>query len=1258
MDFHELPRRDLQALCKRNGVRANMTSAAMVDALRALPKVDGIEEYVKRPLDVPAPAVKAVEEEEQREKQGSPLPRSRRVAAKSAEPVKADDGKEEEKEDATRESNKEDAPALGAGRRGAGRRARPGAVMPEPAGKAAAEEQEQVNPLPRGRRATAKSSEAIKPDDGKEEEQEVAKPEENKEDAAALGIRRRGASQRARRAPVMPEPASKAAAEEHEQGDPLPRGRRATAKSSEPIKTDDGKEEEQEVAKREENKGDAAALGFGPRGASRRARPEPAMPEPAGKGAVVEEKQESSLPRSRRVTFKSPEPMRQEGSEDNGVLKQEANKENVPAPAVGRRGPSRRARPAPVVATPAAESAGAVAEEEQRDKQGSPVRRGRRVAVNSSIRPQDAEEEEEDKEASKDDAPGLGVGRRGASRRARPMTTAAPTAGKVAAEEQQRPPIPRGRRVKVKSPEPVRHDDVEEKEDAPALGMGRRGASRRAQPAPIEAPATRRRAAATSRSKTEAADTAVEAVPTRSTRQRRPTTKAATAAEDKVPRNAARRPAARNYAPQQEKKPQEPQVVEISDDEILVEETPAEEPPAADQECTDKSEVEALMQEDGVLEINDDEVPMEPAEEPPAADQECAHNSTVEEPMQEDEVLEVNDDEVAMEETPAEEASAADEECADKSAVQEQQRDAPLLSLGDSPVLGLVSAAIEQAVEEDETEGPLDKGTDENICNSEEVEMVPVIQVLQTTLVAEEPTKEVGFAGHADHGSEVESSNSEDEALPDTADEADHGSEMDSSIEMLHCTEEMNEVDTEDGLSCQEKKGAVTVDEVLPGTADEAVDVSGNIRRIVEVEKSNEVDTEDGLVRQVKGDMAVEELLPDMADEAPLDCSGNISRLFEEEANEVDVETGLACPVKGDMVVDDVLIDLANQAPLDCSGNISRVVEEEEKAVETTLYADIGHAGEQNEVVTGDSVSQVTVTHDKFFEEAKAVLISEMPKSTAEVEVEIEVDHFQTDFVHDDEQKQVATADNVPEVIVTHGEVEEKAVLISDNRHQSTVTLDDYVVDDHFETGFAYADEQNELATADKLPELTGTAGEVEEKKAVVNTEEILQSTGKMDACVEEDHFEIASIDAEEQKKGLSGTEDEEVQKENAFTDNLTQELDIAGDSSDHITSALVDNGTKSLSQSIILLDPTVPGDENVSVCKNSSGKNITEPMAINEQKGVKLAKKSVDLKELSLRQLKATLKEKLIAKKSKEAKRVPLGRVDENVCRSSADGQ
>ena len=39
MDFNTLSRRELQALCKLNGVRANMTNLAMVEALHSLPSV-------------------------------------------------------------------------------------------------------------------------------------------------------------------------------------------------------------------------------------------------------------------------------------------------------------------------------------------------------------------------------------------------------------------------------------------------------------------------------------------------------------------------------------------------------------------------------------------------------------------------------------------------------------------------------------------------------------------------------------------------------------------------------------------------------------------------------------------------------------------------------------------------------------------------------------------------------------------------------------------------------------------------------------------------------------------------------------------------------------------------------------------------------------------------------------------------------------------------------------------------------------------
>ena len=70
------------------------------------------------------------------------------------------------------------------------------------------------------------------------------------------------------------------------------------------------------------------------------------------------------------------------------------------------------------------------------------------------------------------------------------------------------------------------------------------------------------------------------------------------------------------------------------------------------------------------------------------------------------------------------------------------------------------------------------------------------------------------------------------------------------------------------------------------------------------------------------------------------------------------------------------------------------------------------------------------------------------------------------------------------------------------------------------------------------------------------------------------------------------------------------------------------------MSKSIITVEPSVSVAEDTSVFKNSSEKNTTEPMAVLEEKGVKVASESEDLTKLSLGQLRAKLKEKLNAKK------------------------
>ncbi|KAF8097895.1 hypothetical protein N665_0279s0025 [Sinapis alba] len=48
MDFHSLLRRDLQFLCKRNKIPANMTNLTMADALKSLEIVEGVDEYMNQ----------------------------------------------------------------------------------------------------------------------------------------------------------------------------------------------------------------------------------------------------------------------------------------------------------------------------------------------------------------------------------------------------------------------------------------------------------------------------------------------------------------------------------------------------------------------------------------------------------------------------------------------------------------------------------------------------------------------------------------------------------------------------------------------------------------------------------------------------------------------------------------------------------------------------------------------------------------------------------------------------------------------------------------------------------------------------------------------------------------------------------------------------------------------------------------------------------------------------------------------------------
>ncbi|CAL5030253.1 unnamed protein product [Urochloa decumbens] len=1202
MDFLALPRRDLQALCKRNGVRANMTNAAMAEALAALPMVDGIEEYVKQPVAVPAPAAKAAvavpEEEEPRlQKQGSPLPRGRRVTAKAKEPSKAEDAKQA---NATREQNTEDAPAP-----------------------------------------------------------------------------RRGASRRARGAPVVPKATGKASVEEEKQG-------------SSPL-VEDGEAEEE--LKREANKEDAPAPVVARQGASRRARPAPAA-EPAGTGVGEEqrEKEGSQVPRGRRGAVKPSEPDDREETTEKGDLKRKASTDDASSHGVGRRGPSRLARPAPAL-----------------EQQTAPIPRGRNLKAKSTKPIMLNDGEEDEKEGGKPeeaDVPALVVGRRGASRRARGAPAVAGPAGNAAAEEEPTAPIQGSRGVSVKSPEVIRLDVSEEDEkedtkleekveDLPANGMGRRGTRRRA-PAPAEASATRRKAAT---SKHEVGDVAVEAMAIRSTRQRKPTMKAVAAAEEKVPRRAPRRGVVRKTVMQQEE--QEEPLGVVSDAEAV----PA---PVPDQEQEEPLEVVPAPVPD-----QEQEEPLE-AVPAPVPDQGCdgpgdlevcsdphqyeEENQVVDAPKQEDEDVVIIEDEVLMEQTLKEQQ------------VDDQKSPARMENQEDSPILGLVSMAAEvdkvanfqdakYSNEEPLLEAIHDAG--------EEVEMVSSIQTLEdlVTLTDGESTKEV------------------------VTGDANRESEMGGSNEILHSKEEISAVDTEDDDASQEKEN-MDIDELQAELVSGAVlfDCSGTVS-MVDEEKANEVNTEDSLGCKKKGDVAVDTVLPDreeisevdtedddasqekentdidelqaelVNDAVLFDCSGNISMVDKEKANEVNTEDSLGCQKKGDVAVDTVLPDrqeiskvdteddfvslkkenkdidelqteLAVETILfDCSGNISLVYAEKTNEVNTE-----GGAGcqQKRDVAVDTALPYMAVALEigDAVEENSAAITRDMPHSSAVVdehdeETEIHPDERQqtmatedeaigdddidTDFDNGDKQMELVADDNLPEQAGTYHKLtaQEMAALCTEEMPQSTTTMDEDIEEDQFQ---AVSADQAVLIGSKKVKRTDDEI--VEEDKAVVITEDVPQSTGTMDEYVEEDQVKIEVARADDNVVEMSQTEDDIVQKESPFT------VDLAGDSSDHTTSALLENVTESLSKSIITLKPTESVFEGISVCNNSSEKNTAEPpVALQEEEGVKVVKKSVDLNKLSIRQLRTKIKEKLNAKKNKEAKRVALARVDENVCQSQPKG-
>ncbi|GJN01855.1 hypothetical protein PR202_ga19156 [Eleusine coracana subsp. coracana] len=970
MDFHALPRRDLQALCKRNGVRANMANAAMADALSALPKVDGIEEYVKQPAAASEPELKAAvaEEAARREKQGSPLPRGRRVTANTSEEVVKPDeckGKEEEKADAKRQSNKEeDATALGVGRRRTSRRAGPAPVAAAPAAEPAAkaaeekpgnlpprtrrarqtgrrlrrgpsrrtgaapvadesaaqpetkaapqEEEKHGSQLPCARGVTSKPTEPARPDDNAEEEK-VKDQEKNNDGVPVQLVGRRGPSRRLRPAPVFLEP--------EDLWSPPPRGRRVTfnLKSSVPIGTEGSEANEKKDMQREANKGIMAALGVGRRGARGRARPEPAVPEPAGEVAA---EQAAPIPRSRRGTGKASESIRVNGNEEENKeeLKLDEKEEDVPAQGVARRGPSRRARP--VALEP-------------------PATRGKEPAIST-------------------EAPDVTV----EAKLVRPTRARKPAMKAAAVEEEKVPRRTTKKAAATNSTLQNEKQQEEPQETGPALASNEacydlENVEEAADPHNLEhskmidEPKQEDKEVLMNED-----DLQMEAILVRPTRVHKPTMKAAVLAEEKVPRRTTKKAAPRKPTLRKQKQQEEPLEAvpaPVSDEARYYLESVEQ---AADPQNVEQSVVvDEPNQEDKEVDMNKDEMLMvetlaeEPpvthqtlleeslSEEPPMTDpQNVEQSKLIDEPNQEVKEVEMNKDEILMADTLAEEPL-----------MEESMSEEPPMT---DPQNVEQSKVIDEQNQEVKEVG---MNEDETLTVVTPAEEPPVIVKI---LMEESLTEEASM---------IDPQNLEQSDVIDKPSQDDKEVEMNEILMVEIPAEETPVIDgeTKDKLSVEEQQVVVNpCASTLPVLEDSPV--MGLVSKFAK--QTFEKDEDDGA-------HAGEELEKDAGEEMEKDTGKMMGTIQTSEGH---ADNGSE---KDEAVV------------LDYSGKISSVVEE--KAEETMVPELV-----QNEQVIGNNVTQATMIHGEGagMEKAKPVT-GELTQGTTQLDEDVEEDDFQTDFV-------------------------------------------------------------------------------------------------------------------------------------------------------------------------------------------------------------------------------------------------------------------
>ena len=524
------------------------------------------------------------------------------------------------------------------------------------------------------------------------------------------------------------------------------------------------------------------------------------------------------------------------------------------------------------------------------------------------------------------------------------------------------------------------------------------------------------------------------------------------------------------------------------------------------------------------------------------------------------------EDEKLMEETSGEEISMTDQECTVNSEMQEEQVDdekclAPLATQEDKDQgeTYISQVAVEETNEEVNTEDALS-------CQEEGVDNVLHDSVGNTILL--DCSSDVSWV-------EVEKAGNITSEMPENQAALDENGDK---LNGMVIGDNMSQATVSDKV-VQEEKRVLIIDEILQGT-DGMHDMEDDQCETIFVEADN---------------------LPEQVTDCEIAVEENTTLIVDEQMEvEVPKLSGTNIEV------------IEEKTPPGVDEKQKSTVTMDTDVVDNHFKTDVVHADEQMEV-------ELTETDDEVVEEMETPLVvDEKQQSTVTNNGVIAFrktnngvivdDHFKTHSAHADEHKEVVTTE-VPEVIGTDSEIEEKTPLIVDEKKQSTVTMDGDVVLDHLKTDIAHADEQKEvIGIVTEVPyEVTGTDDEVVEENAVMITEDMSNKrtvpniTHTMDECLKENNFGTDFGHGNEQMKA---TQEGGARKENALLDEVAE----------------------SLSKNAITMEP--------SVCKNSSEKNTAEPMAVLEEKGAKVASESEDLTKLSLGQLKAKIKEKLNAKK------------------------